>query len=285
MITKLPEIALILSVFVLGLRFSDRNHPLDYLLMGIWVIAGIWWIHSHYGKKASARKRVGKFRLELTWAAAVVLVTFAIYPGILKPRTIQKAEQNIAATRVEAATTAPSPVVRQKARTMPSASTIQPHGSEGSLGPDTGRALGDDAALVNVPNPPTRGTIIRPTDSRENAIGGQDKSSVTLTYSQMGDIVTVKPSGRMDSTSLAFFFDVDVSLTSHSLGACASCGSGRLKDSNGVPDNKTIWIFWGPPPFTPDDPLSITFSSASPAKLLSVSWGPRLPTDLNSHHH
>ncbi len=44
---------------------------------------------------------------------------------------------------------------------------------------------------------------------------------VTLTYSQIGNTVTVKPSGRIDSTSLAFYFDVEVSLSSHTLGMYA----------------------------------------------------------------
>jgi hypothetical protein len=106
---------------------------------------------------------------------------------------------------------------------------------------------------------------------------GPDQIPVTLTYSQIGNTVTVTPSGRIDSTSLAFFFDVDVSLSSHSLGTCMSCGNGRLNDSNGLPDNKTIWIFWASPAFTPDDPLSVTVSSITPAKVLRVARGPRPP--------
>ena len=285
MITKAPEIAVILSVFVIGLRlYGDRSHPLSYLLLGIWLIAGMWWIHSRYDKKEPTRKRIGRFRLELTWATASVLVTFAIFPQGFKPQAIQKSEQTVANPRVETTTPPPSPVVRQEARAIPSAPTIQPHLSEGSAGPETGLSVGH--TLVNVPNPPPTGKTIEQTDSRANNIIGEDKSSVTLVYSQIGDIVTVKPSGRVDSTSLAFFFDADVSLTSHSLGPCTNCGNGRLKDSNNVPDNKTIWIFWASPPFIPDHPLSLTFSSATQAKLLRVTWGPRFPADdLKSHHH
>ncbi len=276
MATKLPELAVILSVIVLGRRFSESgNHRLAYLLLDIGVIGGIWWIHSvyrHYTKKDRVPKSVGKLRFDLTWATASVLVTFVIYPWIHAP--IHEAGQIVAvpATPVEPSTP-PSPVLaltqpKEVAKLNPSAPTIQP---PGPAGPSGLTGLGNYNTLVNPPPMATGNTIIRPTDSRRNTSIGPDQ--ITLFFSQTGNTVTVKPSGRIDSPSIAFFFDVDVSLLS-TLGTCISCGSGRLKDSNGVPDNKTIWIFWASP-FIPDDPLSITFSSATPAKLLQVTRGPR----------
>jgi len=253
--------AVILSVIVLGQRFSrSGNHTLGYLLLGIGMAVGIWWIHSvysHYSKGGSVRKRVRQTRLELTWATASVLVTFVIYPWIVKPESQQSA-QTVAIPAPKVETSAPSPVPvpnappRQEATA--SAPTIRPPG--GTLG-----FAG------------TRNTIIRPSDSRGNTTSGPDQ--ITLFFSQIGNTVTVKASGRIDSPSLAFFFDVDVSLSSYKLHTCMGCGNGRLNDSNGLPDKKTIWIFWASPPFVPGELLSVTFSSATPAKLLKVTMGPR----------
>jgi hypothetical protein len=261
MATKLPEMAVILSVIVLGQRFSKNgNHTLGYLLLGIGMVVGIWWVHSiysHSSKTGSVRKRVRQTRLDLTWFTASVLVTFVIYPWIVKPESQQSA-QTIVIPALKVETSAPSPVPlpnappRQEATT--SAPTIRP--PAGPLG------------FVG-----TRNTIIRPSDSRGNTTTGLDQ--ITLFFSQIGNTITVKPSGRIDSPSLAFFFDVDVSLSSYKLRTCMGCGNGRLNDSNGLPDKKTIWIFWVSPPFISGEPLSVTFSSATPAKLLKVTMGPR----------
>ncbi len=262
MATKLPEMAVILSVIVLGQRFSrSGNHTLGYLLLGLAMIVGIWWVHSvysHYSKRENVRKSVRQLRLDLTWGTASVLVTFVIYPWIVPKPAAQQSAQTVAIPAPNVEKSPPSPVplanapTQQEAKTT--ASTTRP--------PVPGRPLG----LTGTGN-----TIIRPTDS---TIIGPDQVPVTLTYSQIGNTVTVKPSGRIDSPSLAFFFDVDVSLSSYKLRTCMSCGNGRLNDSNGVPDKKTIWIFWASPPFIPGEPLSVTFSSATPAKLLKVTGGP-----------
>src|ERR1700750_2460431 len=96
MATKFPEMAVILSVIVLGQRFSSSgNHTLGYFLLGIGMILGIWWVHSvysHYSNSGSVRKRVRQTRLDLTWATASVLVTFVIYPWIVKPKAQQSAQ-------------------------------------------------------------------------------------------------------------------------------------------------------------------------------------------------
>lgn len=106
---------------------------------------------------------------------------------------------------------------------------------------------------------------------------GPDQAPITLHYSQSGNTVTVSTSGRIDSTSLALIFDSDVSFIADSIGSCMSCGTGNLRNSEGIPDNKTIWIYWKSPSFTPDEPLSVTFSSGAPAKLLRVVRGPQPP--------
>jgi hypothetical protein len=105
----------------------------------------------------------------------------------------------------------------------------------------------------------------------------RDQAPITLSYSQTANTVTVKTSGRIDYTTLAFVFDTEVSLVSHSLGSCMRCGDGRLNDSTGLPDKKTIWLFWASPPFIPERPLVVTFYSTSPAKLLKVVRGPEPP--------
>jgi len=67
MVTKLPEIAVIISAIVLGLQLSGAGYrSWGYSLVGIGVAAAIWWIHSHYKKKVRVPKRVGKLRVELT---------------------------------------------------------------------------------------------------------------------------------------------------------------------------------------------------------------------------
>ncbi len=276
---------MILGVIVLGLQFSrSGNDPLGYLLLSIGVVAGISWIYSHYRKKLGVPKRVGRLRVELTWATAAVLVTFVIYPWLPKPQEpVHETAQTVAipAPIVETST-APSPAhqiasppsqLSHESKATSSAPIVQTQVPAGL----TRLSFGDDNTLVKVPKAAPRGTgdtVIRPTDSRASTVIGPDQTPVTLTYSQTGNTVAVRPSGRIDSHSLAFFFDVDVSLVSST---CIRCGNGRLKDSNGVPDNKTLWIFWASPPLTPDDPLSVTFSSATPAKLLKVTIGPQPP--------
>ena len=67
MVTKLPEIAVILGVIVLGLQLSrSANRSLGYSLVGLGAITGIWWIYNHYRKKVRVPRRVGKLRVELT---------------------------------------------------------------------------------------------------------------------------------------------------------------------------------------------------------------------------
>jgi hypothetical protein len=105
----------------------------------------------------------------------------------------------------------------------------------------------------------------------------QGEPVAKLTYSQVGNTVAIQTSGRIEPTSLVLFFDVDVVLVSEGVGTCMMCGNGRLNDSSGLPDKKTIWIFWGEPPFLADRPISVTFSSESAARLLKVEAGPRSP--------
>jgi hypothetical protein len=60
---KVPEIAVILSVIALGRRLSNYGNPLlGYLLLGIGVIGGIWWIHSLYTD--NRRQKVGRYRMD-----------------------------------------------------------------------------------------------------------------------------------------------------------------------------------------------------------------------------
>ena len=270
---KVPEIAVILSVIALGRRLSNYGNPLlGYLLLGVAVLAGIWWIHSLYSH--NTRQKVGKYRVDLTWATASVLLTLIIYPCYPQlQRPIQQAAQPIsmrtmgpsipATTLIPQIANAPTQT-KQGAIATTAASIIQPPMPTG------------DTTWMFTANPDTAGnTTIHTTDSTRNTILGSDRLPATLTYSQRGNTVTVKPSRGIELTSLVFVFDVKVSLLSHTLGTCMSCGNGRVKDSHGFPDNKTIWIFWASPPFIPDRPLSMTFSSAAPAKLLKVISGPR----------
>jgi len=81
---KLPELAVILSLIMLGQRFSGyENAPLGYLLVAIGIIALLIWLHSiygHYSKKEGGPKHIGKFRLAATWITAVILLGFVVYP-------------------------------------------------------------------------------------------------------------------------------------------------------------------------------------------------------------
>lgn len=106
----------------------------------------------------------------------------------------------------------------------------------------------------------------------------QGEPIAKITYSQTGNAVTIKTSGRIEPISLVLFFDVDVDLVSDGLGTCMMCGNGRLNDSSGIPDKKTIWIFRSEPPFLPDNPITVIFSSKSSARLLKVEVGPRGPS-------
>ncbi len=87
---KLPEIAVIISVIMLGQRFSGyENRPLGYLLVTIGIVAAIAWLHSIYGyysRKDGIPASVGKLRLIATWVSAAVLLGFVIYPWIVSSR-------------------------------------------------------------------------------------------------------------------------------------------------------------------------------------------------------
>jgi hypothetical protein len=275
--TRIPELAVIVSLTILGLRFpSYENHPLGYLLLGVAAVAGICWIYSvfgHRGKERGIRKRIGKRRLELTWATAAVLVVAVIYPWVDKAQAPkQQATERIAILAQKVEKSAPprmanAPVQRQQ----------EARGTS-----STNEATGERAEPRSVAAPPRVPPAAPVVEQQRRGTAGQvnvlapDQRPVTLTYSQIDNTVTVKPSASINSTSLTFFFDVEVFLSSHTLGMCLRCGSGRAKDSNGAPDNKTIWL-WSSAPFTPDNPLSLSYSSPTPAKLLKVSWGPELP--------
>jgi hypothetical protein len=97
--TKLPEFAVILSIIMLGQRFSGyENRPLGYLLVLIGAVALIRWIHSvyiHYSTKEGVPARLARFRIVATWATAVILFAFVAYPWFtssanLPPRVLRK---------------------------------------------------------------------------------------------------------------------------------------------------------------------------------------------------
>lgn len=98
-----------------------------------------------------------------------------------------------------------------------------------------------------------------------------------ISAAQDGNAVTVTTTGLVEPASLVLFFNVDVDFDGDSVGTCMSCGNGRLNDSTGKPDMKTIWVFWSEPPFLPSRPLTVFFSSKLPATLLKVTDGPDGP--------
>ncbi len=98
-----------------------------------------------------------------------------------------------------------------------------------------------------------------------------------ITHTQDGNTITLRTNNRIDSVSLVLRFDADVSFVSNSMGSCMQCGNGSLNGPDGRPDLKTIWPFWTFPAFLPENPLTVKFSSAAPAKLLGVSKGPPNP--------
>jgi hypothetical protein len=225
------------------------------------------------------RKRIGKRRLELTWATAAVLIVAVIYPWVDKAQPPkQQAADRVAILAQKVEKSAPPGMANAPTRQQEARGTSSTHGATSDR-PSIARGERAEPSSVSAPArvPPAaaveqqrRGT------AGQVDVSGPDQRAVTLTYSQIENTVTVKPSASIHSTSLTFFFDVEVFLSSHTLGMCLSCGSGRAKDSNGAPDNKTIWL-WSSAPFTPDNPLSLSYSSSTPAKLLKVSWGPELP--------
>jgi len=284
MVTKLPEIAVILGVIVLGLQLSrSANRSLGYSLVGLGAITGIWWIYNHYRKKVRVPRRVGKLRVELTWATAAVVITFAILPLLPKAHEAEQAAA-IPAQKMETSIASNASSQLANPPTRPSQAAKSTSAASPVQSPASGEAQtiagADNNQASNVPHPSLviKGTtIVKATDSSGSTPTGSNQLPVTLTYSQNGNTVTVKSSGPINSTSLVFFFDVDVSLPSQPVDSCARCGYGRLKDSNDVPDNKTLWVFRASPPLVPGELLSVTFSSATPAKLLRVSSGPPPP--------
>jgi len=94
MATKLPELAVILSIITLGQRFSGyENRPLGYLLAVIGIIAGIAWIYSVIGhlsaKESVPKEHAGKLRVSATWVTALIFAGFVAYPWLFnKPSAI-----------------------------------------------------------------------------------------------------------------------------------------------------------------------------------------------------
>ena len=91
-----------------------------------------------------------------------------------------------------------------------------------------------------------------------------------ITARQDGNHILVSAiGGRVEPVSIGLVFDADVALESKGV-TCMSCGDGRMNDPAGQPDGKTIWVFWKSPALLPEEPVTITFRSSVPAKLLRV---------------
>jgi hypothetical protein len=93
----------------------------------------------------------------------------------------------------------------------------------------------------------------------------------TLNAVQQGNtVVLTAVGGRVEPVSFGLIFDAEVTLVSTGVGTCMSCGDGRLNDSQGKPDKKTIWVFWRSPALLPEEPITLTFKSATPANLVGM---------------
>ena len=114
-----------------------------------------------------------------------------------------------------------------------------------------------------------------------NIFPDESKLPVSIEYSQARISptelhLTIKPNRRIDATTLAMLFDGPVEVPSLSF-TCMSCGNGRINDAAGVPDLKTVWIYWAAPPFTPEHAITLIIKSVVPVSLVRISRGPNAP--------
>ena len=192
--TKLPEIAVILSVIMLGQRFSGyENRPLGYLLVCIGVIAGIWWIHSTYrllSQKEGAPKSIGKFRRVLTWVSAAVLVGFVIYPLIVRPQTpTEQIAQSVTkpTPKVETSTTAAAPSPSPPAISASAPPAKQP-AVKPPVRPKSASATEADAQPVTTIINATRGIAIAGGTVTNPTVINNGPDRLELSLSQVEDI-------------------------------------------------------------------------------------------------
>lgn len=88
--------------------------------------------------------------------------------------------------------------------------------------------------------------------------------------------VTVTPNRRNEGTSLVLIFDGPVKVPMLRF-SCMECGTGRINDASGAPDEKTVWAFWNSPPFMPNRPAVFIVQSEHQVRLINVAAGPKSP--------
>lgn len=212
------------------------------------------------------------------WLFAIILSSIAIALTVWVDYSIQIHKELVTLTIPQPPPTPPSE------GEMPQAAPSRPRPPEGVTKHD---AISGGKSKKNPPMPPS--VVCKDNAScgvSTGQTGGITAGTVfispkplppRISAAQDGDAVTVTTTGLVEPTSLVLYFDVDVDFGGDSVGTCMSCGNGRLNDSTGKPDMKTIWIFWAEPPFLPSRPLTVFFSSKLPATLLKVTDGPDGP--------
>lgn len=109
--------------------------------------------------------------------------------------------------------------------------------------------------------------IFNGTGNVQNCIIVTDQG--TLKAVQSGNTVTISAvGGRVEPVSFGLIFDTNVSFVSHDLPFCMICGTSVLATPDGAPNMKSIALYWQSPALLPNSPVTITFKSDTPAKLL-----------------
>jgi hypothetical protein len=132
-----------------------------------------------------------------------------------------------------------------------------------------------------LPNQTTNGScspIFNGNNNTENCTIVTDYGSLRAIQQDSGSVVVSAVGGRVEPVSFALIFDTEVTLISSGIGSCTMCGSSTLTDAQGQPSKKTIWLFWRSPALLPDEPITVTFKSDKPAKLVDfvlVKGAPR----------
>lgn len=98
-----------------------------------------------------------------------------------------------------------------------------------------------------------------------------------LVWSQNGNTITLRSTGQIESPSIVLHFDQEVTAVEFNAGTGMDViGPGQVNGPDGKPDPRTIWIYRGFPALSEDAPISVTFSSIVPAKLVGITRGPTM---------